>query len=126
MTGWRNFLKQYKWTAVAFFLLAAPQAQAQISGLEKTAEKAGLKTTDAPGPATFAGQLVGAILAFVGVLFFLLVLYGGARWMFARGNAEEVKKAQEIIKTALLGMIIIFLAYILTRFVLTLITSATV
>ena len=106
MTGWRNFLKQYKWTAVAFFLLAAPQAQAQLSGLEKTAEKAGLKTTDAPGPATFAGQLVGAILA--------------------RGNAEEVKKAQEIIKTALLGMIIIFLAYILTRFVLTLITSATV
>ena len=46
------------------------------------------------------------------------MIYGGFIWMLARGNEEHIKKAKEIIEAAILGLVIIFLAYTVTNFVL--------
>ena len=94
-----------------------------LQGLTETARKGGIAITD-KGPATVAGIIVGYVLAFVGVIFFGLMLYGGFLWMTARGNEEDVKKAVEIIKSAILGMIVIFLSYVVTNFVLTQLVTA--
>lgn len=100
-------------------------ARAQF-GLKETCIAAGLCKAgkEAPGPAALAGTIVGYLLAFVGVIFFGLMLYGGFLWMTSRGNTEQVKKAQDTITTSIIGIIIIFLSYVVTRFVVARITGA--
>lgn len=66
---------------------------------------------------TKIGQIVGAVLAFVGVIFFVIIIYGGFMWMTAGGNEEKVKKAIELIVQAVVGLIIIGAAYLITRFI---------
>ena len=63
--------------------------------------------------------MIGYALAFVGVVFFVLMIYGGFLWMTSRGNDEQVKKSIEIIKTSIIGIIVIFLSYVITRLVIT-------
>lgn len=90
-------------------------------GLGATAEKAGLikKAGQAvPGPATIFGTILGYALTFVGVIFFGLMVYGGFLWMTARGKEEQVKKAIELIQNAAIGLVVIFLSYVVTNFIL--------
>ncbi|OGL64425.1 hypothetical protein A3B21_05040 [Candidatus Uhrbacteria bacterium RIFCSPLOWO2_01_FULL_47_24] len=101
---------------------ATPTAAEEVkAGLLKTAEKAGLTRAGATArqPAEVAGELVGYLLSFVGVIFFALAIYGGIIWMTARGNEEKVKKAQELIKDATIGLIVVFLSYTITNFIVT-------
>lgn len=94
-------------------------------GLRDTAKWGGLlPKNENLGPAALAGTIVGYLLAFVGVIFFGLMLYGGFLWMTARGNTEQVKKAQDTITTSIIGIIIIFLSYVVTRFVVARLTGA--
>lgn len=93
-------------------------------GLSETAVEAGLKPSlnvePAIGsPAALAGRLAGYLLSFVGVIFFALTMYGGILWMTARGNEEQVKKAQELIKSAIIGLAVVFISYAVTNFVIT-------
>ncbi|MEI8360566.1 MAG: hypothetical protein WCG01_00300 [bacterium] len=64
-----------------------------------------------------AGTLIGQVLAFVGVIFFALILYGGFKWMTAQGNAKQAEEARDIMVRAALGLIIIFSAYAITAFI---------
>lgn len=70
--------------------------------------------TDIPG---FIGRLVGYALSFIGLGFFLLMVYAGFVWMFARGNSQEVDKAKEIMQSAIIGLIIVVMAYAITVFI---------
>lgn len=56
------------------------------------------------------GEILGIVLAMIGVALFGLLLYGGSRWLIARGNQEDITKAQDIIEAALIGMAIIFIS----------------
>ncbi|OGY51854.1 MAG: hypothetical protein A2951_01265 [Candidatus Buchananbacteria bacterium RIFCSPLOWO2_01_FULL_56_15] len=79
------------------------------------------------GPATFSSSLIHIInflLSFIGLLFFLLMLYAGYLWMTARGNDEQVQKGKKIIREAVTALIIILLARLFTEFVLTAIGQA--
>lgn len=111
------------------FALAAPAGLATndtdkegLWGLTETAEKAGLipkgEADQIPGPAALIGTIVGYVLVFVGVIFFVLMIYGGFVWMTARGKEELVKKAKDTIETAAIGLVVIFLAYTVTNFIL--------
>lgn len=63
------------------------------------------------------GTVVGAILAFVGTLFFILIIYSGFTWMLARGNESEVQKAKDMLEAAVIGLIIVLSAYAITSYV---------
>src|SRR3989339_203217 len=60
------------------------------------------------------GKIVKIFLSFIGVIFLILMIYGGYVWMMARGNEQEVNKAQKIIQMAVIGMIIVLSAYTAT------------
>ena len=64
-----------------------------------------------------AGQLITAVISLLGVIFLGLMIYGGYIWMTARGEEEKVKKSQDIIRAAIIGLIIIIAAYAITKFV---------
>ncbi len=91
------------------------------TGLNKAAENAGLKkvgeTTSPTALADTIGKLIGAILAFVGILFLIMMIYGGFKWMTSRGDATEAKTAKGILTNAVIGLIIISAAYLITNFI---------
>lgn len=68
------------------------------------------------------GSMVSAVLkmllSFLGILFFLLILYAGFLWMTSAGNEEKIEKAKAIMKGAIIGLLIILMAYVITYFVI--------
>lgn len=64
------------------------------------------------------GRYIRGGLGLMGTIFFVLTIYAGYLWMTAQGNSEQVEKAQGILKTAVIGMIIVFAAFGITWMVL--------
>ncbi len=63
------------------------------------------------------GTVVGAALSFIGILFFVLIIYGGITWMTAAGNETQISKAKNLIISAIIGLIIVLAAYAITSFI---------
>lgn len=88
----------------------------QDYGLKATADVAKLTTTgDIPG---VIGNVVGAGLSLISVLFFILMIYAGIKWMTARGDEGRAKESLDTIFAAIIGIIIVLAAYAITNFVL--------
>lgn len=64
------------------------------------------------------GRVIKILLSFVGTIFFALAVYAGFLWMTAQGNEDQVAKATGIIKTAIIGMIVVVAAYSITAWAL--------
>lgn len=91
-----------------------------LNGLNKTAENAGYTDTSSLGkksPEQIIAIIINAVLGLIGVLLLFLLIYGGFVWMKARGNDAETKRAQDIIRNAIIGMILVLTAYIITFYV---------
>jgi len=94
-------------------------------GLPTTADKAYggadkipfTKDGKSVGLSTVIGQVVGAALAFIGIVFFILIIYGGFTWMTARGNEQQVTKAKDLIVSAAIGLVIVLAAYAITYYI---------
>ncbi|MFH1291992.1 MAG: pilin [bacterium] len=56
------------------------------------------------------------IFSIVGGLALIMFVYGGLTWILSRGNAEKMKKGLEIFTAAIVGLIIIFSAYMLVSY----------
>ncbi|MFA6161571.1 MAG: hypothetical protein WCT54_02400 [Patescibacteria group bacterium] len=96
-------------------------------GVNNTAAGAGLDAGgDGGNLEAVVGKLIGAVMGLVGVILFAYMVYGGFRWMTAGGDAKAITEAQSIIRNAIIGIVIITLAYAITGFVIqTLINSQT-
>jgi cbb3-type cytochrome oxidase subunit 3 len=62
-------------------------------------------------------SIITTVLSFLGVIFLVLMIYGGLIWMTARGNEKNVDRAKDIIFDSIIGLIIIIAAYAITYFV---------
>ncbi|HYE59848.1 MAG TPA: hypothetical protein VEA18_01535, partial [Candidatus Kapabacteria bacterium] len=67
--------------------------------------------------AAILGSVVKAVLSFIGIIFLSLMIYAGYLWMNARGDEGDIDKAKDIIKAAIIGLIITLGAYSITNFV---------
>ncbi len=65
-----------------------------------------------------AGTAIYAFLSILGIIFITLMIYGGYTWMTASGDEEKLRKAQQTIKTAIIGLIIVVGAYAIWNFIL--------
>ncbi|MCK5212211.1 hypothetical protein KAJ89_05920 [Candidatus Parcubacteria bacterium] len=110
-----------------FVTNATSAVQDAQTGLNKSAAvgyDGATNPSGAAGPTSVAdnlptaiGQIVGAVLAFIGVLFLGLMVYGGFTWMTARGNDQNVEKAKDLIQAAVIGLVIILAAYAITDYI---------
>jgi len=57
------------------------------------------------------------ILAFLGVVAVVIIIYAGFTWMTAAGNDEKVGKAKKTLMAGVIGLMIILLAYAIAGFV---------
>lgn len=116
-----NLLSAFLLIFALFLTLAPVFAKAPVPA---TADDYGLKTTanaaGVPNTGTLAGKIgsvTGALLSLVGILFFLLALYGGIMWMTAQGDSSRVEKAQGIIIDAVIGLVVVGASYLITSFI---------
>lgn len=91
-------------------------AMAALGGLDETATKAGIKDSGTDITLTLA-TLTNLVLSFIGVLFLIILIWGGTVWMTAAGNQENIKKAKAIVSAAVIGLLIVLSAYAITQFV---------
>lgn len=108
---------------VLFFLSTKAQAQsynfAESSGLEKTADAAGFSSVlKGWTPEILAGSILSQILAWLSIAFIGMIIYGGIIWMIGEGDEAKATKAKNIITGAITGLIIVFLAYAISSFVI--------
>jgi len=104
--------------AVYLFLFMPFSSFAADYGLGTAADTAGLPKGNTDIKVVIA-KYVSITLEFVGVIFLLLFIYGGFMWMFSKGNETKIKDAKGILVNAVIGLVIIFSAYVITNFVLT-------
>ncbi|MFH1789900.1 MAG: pilin [bacterium] len=90
-------------------------------GLHRAANQAGLNSLaiSKSEPRALIGSIIGVGLSLLGVIFFLLILYAGIKWMTAMGSSEKVEKAKEMLEAAIIGLLIVLSAYAISRFIFT-------
>lgn len=62
-------------------------------------------------------QVIRVVLSLLGILFTVLIIASGYQWMTAGGNEDAVKKAKGRMTNAIIGLVIVLAAYIITAFV---------
>ena len=96
-------------SALALPFLAAAVSFEDISGT------VGLGTADLKSTVI---NITNGVLGLLGIIAVIMVLIGGFQWMTAAGNQEKVEKAKKVISAAIVGLIIILLAWAIVNFVL--------
>lgn len=61
-------------------------------------------------------KIINIVLGFLGVIFVGLTIFAGFQYMTAAGNEEKTKKALGLIKNAVIGLVIILMSWMITRF----------
>lgn len=104
---------------------AASVPATPLGGLNATAEIAfpGI-TKSNKDITTIISTAIRFILGFLGVIFMILIIFGGLLWMTAGGDDNKVKKARDVISNGTIGLIIVLVAYALTIFVIKTIINA--
>lgn len=61
--------------------------------------------------------VIKMVLSLLAIVFIVLMIFSGYQWMTAGGNEETVEKAKNRIKNAIIGLIIVVMAFAITAFV---------
>lgn len=78
------------------------------------------KDVPVPGPITEAGILsnvLNAVYFWAGILAVGLIIYGGFIYTISNGDPSKVKKAKDSILYAVIGLVVVLLAFAITSFV---------
>ncbi|MFA6099339.1 MAG: hypothetical protein WC750_00485 [Patescibacteria group bacterium] len=123
-------MKLRKWLgvlALSILCLAgagfALPAKAQLNtGLNEVGQTIKLSGED---PRIIAGRIINVVLGVLGIILLALMLYAGFLWMTSGGDAEKIKKAQGIIRNAIIGLVIILSAWAITYYIINVLLNAT-
>jgi hypothetical protein len=85
-------------------------------GLSETADVYGKSSTPEDIRVTIA-KIINIILGFLGIIFVALTIVAGFQYMTAGGNEEKTKKALGLIKNAVIGLVVILMSWMITRFI---------
>lgn len=122
-----KFLKGLMVAIIALTIIStlAPKAQAALLADTNTGKdqmdaftgNAGLAAADETTAPALVATIIKSVLSVLGVIFVVLIIIAGFKWMTAGGNEKDVEEAQKRIKTSIIGLIIILSAYAITAFV---------
>ena len=100
---------------VVFVILDRAPLFAQLEQLEETAEVANIKGEE--NLPVVIGKMVGIALGLLGLILVIYLIIGGVMWMTSGGNEDRVKRAQSLIRNAIIGLVVVVLAYALAYFI---------
>jgi hypothetical protein len=107
---------------LSLLFVMAPQGTFAQSdyGLGATADEAFKNATQLQSETTvptIIGQVIQVVLSFVGIIFLILIVYGGFIWMTAGGNDDKISQAIKIFTAAAYGLMIVIAAFLITRYI---------
>jgi len=70
-----------------------------------------------PDLANVIGRVIKVILGFLGLILLILFIYAGFLWMTSGGDEEKISTAKKIMGAAVIGLLIIVIAYAITNFI---------
>jgi hypothetical protein len=73
----------------------------------------------------FIGNIINVAFGLLGIVFVGLTLYAGFTWMTAQGDSKKVDEAKKMLTQAIIGLVIMVLAYSITGFVMRSISVST-
>ena len=117
----RNVFATFLGLAALLAVGTAPVfAQSQtVSQFQSVLVQSGLMSTNAgqglPNLQTNLGAFIQSILGLIGIATFVLIVYAGGLWITAAGNEEKVDQAKRIITGCVIGLVVVFSAYILVH-----------
>lgn len=102
------------------FNLALPALAEEAPEIQEQMEAFGEKTdiqsqTELP---EFIGRIIKWAIGLVGVILIAFFVYGGFIYATSAGNQERIDSGKKIMMYAIIGVIIIALAYALTSYIL--------
>ena len=74
---------------------------------------------------TVIGRLITSILGVTGSIALLMFVYGGFLWLISAGDPKMVTKGKEVMKWAILGLVVIVGAYTIVRAIVSALESGT-
>lgn len=66
---------------------------------------------------SLVARIINVSLGLLGMIFVSLLIYAGFVWMTANGNEDRVATAKKTITAAVIGLVIILMAFTVTQFV---------
>jgi hypothetical protein len=110
---------------IAFPVFAEPPIKigsdtdkAMYNQLKAFSDTSGFDMSNVDNPEDMIASIIQYILSFLGVIFIILVIYAGFLWMTAAGDEEQITKAKDIMISAVIGIVIVLSAYIITSTIL--------
>ena len=85
--------------------------------------QAGAEVTASADLPTIIGRVINVVLGFLGIILLFYVLFAGFKWMTAGGNDKQTGEAKDMIKNAVIGMVIIVAGFAISNFVITQLTT---
>jgi hypothetical protein len=86
------------------------------SGVAGMASGAGFSA--AVAPESYIGIGLSILFSVLGIIFLVLTIYAGIKWMTAQGNTSQVDQAKDTLTRAIIGLVISISAYAITYFIL--------
>ncbi len=123
----KTYHKVGAWLSTLPLLLFPIATFAQLSKgkteLDKVAKNLGdAGTKELP---ELIGNMINVLLSVLGIFFVVVVVYAGFLYLSAGGEEDKVKKAKKLLGQAVIGIVIILLAYSISAFVIGSLTSVT-
>jgi len=111
-------MKLTKYISTIFFigsLIVLPLATHAELIDENFGSTFGLGTSDLESTVV---KIIQWVLGLLGLIAVIMILYGGFIWMTAGGNEERVETAKKIITAAVVGLVVVLLAWAIVIFVI--------
>jgi hypothetical protein len=70
-------------------------------------------------------NLINILLGFLGIIFIIIILWGGVQWMFSGGNEDLVGSARKTLVSGLIGIAIIITSFSIVQFVISSLAEST-
>jgi cytochrome bd-type quinol oxidase subunit 2 len=103
-----------------FFTSSIFSAQAAYDFSKNTntiGTKLGYDAGSVNSPEYYVGLILSIIFSVLGLVFLILTMYAGIKWMTAQGNNSQIESAKDTLTRAIIGLVICLVSYGITFFV---------
>src|SRR3989339_697201 len=70
-------------------------------------------------------RLIRTFISILGIIAVVFILYGGWMWITSKGEQDKLRKAQQVIINAVIGLVLVLSAFAIAQFVLNALSDAT-
>ena len=122
-------MKKFKFIVVVLTMIVAGSTPLMVMAFDSLPAVGGVMPTsfrgcNAASPTScFVTQVIGLLLEILGSLAILFVIFSGFKYMTSAGNEQAAEKAKKSLTNAVVGFIIILMAYVILAFVQRVVTA---